>query len=346
MSVPGTSLHLRFVKRRPRLHQFSMSAPTDDPLNQSVQFLPGGGAQRAELLEKLEIRTVADLLWHLPRDLLDLTEVRRPEQLVEDELQTVRGVVVETESRQLSKGRTLTASLIDCGSDYVRGLFFNQLWMRQKLLPGHNVLFSGKPKRKQARWEFTHPRIQWLDPEDRESHGGLLPKYPLTEGLSQAELRRLTRSAVEKYAALVPERLPESLRQRLGLPAIGAALRGLHTPHSRAEYDAARRRLVLEDLLEFQLAVALRKRAWRMQPAAPQLPSSAKIDARIRRLFSFAFTPGQDEAIRDITADLASGHAMHRLLQAEVGAGKTVVAIYALLVAVANGFQAVLMAPT
>jgi ATP-dependent DNA helicase RecG len=299
-----------------------------------------------ELLEKLDIRTVEDLLWHLPRELLDLTEVRQPQQLVEDELQIVRGVVIETESRQLSKGRTLTASLIDCGTDYVRGLFFNQLWMRQKLLPGNNVLFSGKPKRKQGRWEFTHPRIQWLDPEDRESHGGLLPKYPLTEGISQAEMRKLTRSAVESYAPLVPERLPESLRQRLTLPTIGAALGGLHAPQSQAEYDSGRRRLVLEDLLEFQLAVALRKRAWRMQPATPTLPNSAKIDARIRRLFNFSFTPGQDQAIREITADLASSHAMHRLLQAEVGAGKTVVAIYALLVAVANGFQAVLMAPT
>jgi len=323
-----------------------MSTPSEDPLQQSVQFLPGGGAQRAELLEKLGIRTVEDLLWKLPRELLDLTEVRQPQQLVEDELQTVRGVVIETESRQLSNGRTLTASLIDCGSDYVRGLFFNQLWIRQKLLPGSNVLFSGKPKRKQARWEFSHPRIQWLDPEDRESHGGLLPKYPLTEGLSQVDLRRLTRTAVEKCAALAPERLPESLRLRLSLPTIGTALRGLHAPRSRADYDAGRKRLVLEDLLEFQLAVAMRKRAWRMQPAAPALPGSAKIDARIRRLFSFSFTPGQDEAIRDITTDLASGQAMHRLLQAEVGAGKTVVAIYALLVAVANGFQAVLMAPT
>jgi len=323
-----------------------MSTAVANPLHDSVQFLPGGGAQRAELLEKLGIRTVDDLLWHLPRDLLDLTEVRQPSQLVEDELQTVRGIVIETESRQLSNGRTLTASLIDCGTDFVRGLFFNQLWMRQRLQPGHNVLFSGKPKRKQARWEFTHPRIQWLDPEDRESHGGLLPKYPLTDGVSQAEMRRLTRSAVEKCAALVPERLPEALRARLSLPAIAAALRGLHSPHSREEYDAGRRRLVLEDLLEFQLAVALRKRAWSRQPAAPALPNSAKIDARIRRLFSFAFTPGQDQAIRDVTGDLASGRAMHRLLQAEVGAGKTVVAIYALLVAIANGFQAVLMAPT
>jgi ATP-dependent DNA helicase RecG len=155
-----------------------MSTPADNPLDQSVQFLPGGGPQRAELLERLSIRTVEDLLWRLPRDLLDLTEVRQPQQLVEDELQTVRGVVVETESRQLSNGRTLTASLIDCRTDYVRGLFFNQLWMRQKLQPGHNVLFSGTPKRKQGRWEFSHPRIRqriarWTAAEVSSDRGDL-----------------------------------------------------------------------------------------------------------------------------------------------------------------------------
>ncbi|MBL8851484.1 MAG: ATP-dependent DNA helicase RecG [Planctomycetaceae bacterium] len=323
-----------------------MSPPNENPLLQSVQFLPGGGPHRAELLEKLGIHTALDLLWHLPRDLLDLTEVRQPQQLVDDEVQTVRGVVVESDARQLSKGRTLTASLIDCGTDFVRGVWFNQPWMRQRLQPGHNVLFSGKPKRSQGRWEFPHPRIQWLDPEDRESHGGLLPKYPLTEGISQGELRRLTRHCAEQFAALVPERLTDDLRQRCSLPTIGDALRGLHAPRSRADYDAGRRRLLFEDLLEFQLALALRKRAWNRQAAAPALPTTAQIDARIRRLFAFRFTDGQNQAIRDVASDLASGHAMHRLLQAEVGAGKTAVAIYALLVAVANGFQAVLMAPT
>ena len=322
------------------------AAPNDNPLLQDVQFLPGGGAHRADLLEKLGIRTVQDLLWHLPRDVLDLTEVRQPAQLVEEEMQTVRGVVVETDARNLSKGRTLTATLLDCGTDFVRGVWFNQPWMRQRLQPGQNLLFSGKPKRKQGRWEFAHPQLQWLDPEDRESHGGLLPKYPLTEGLSQGELRKLTRHCAEQFASMVPEQLPEDFRTEWRLPSIEHALRGLHAPRTRTEYDAGRRRLLFEDLLEFQSALALRKRAWRRQPSAPPLPCTAQIDARIRRLFSFRFPDGQNQAVREIAGDLASGQAMHRLLQAEVGAGKTAVAIYALLVAVANGFQAVLMAPT
>ena len=319
---------------------------TDNPLQQSVQFLPGGGPQRAELLAKLGVRTVEDLLWHLPRELLDLTDVRLPNQLVEGELQTVRGVVVDMDARQLSGGRTMTAGLIDCGQDYVRGVWFNQAWMYQKLREGQNVLFSGKPKKQQGRWEFAHPRIQWLEPDDQQSHGGLLPKYPLTEGLTQPELRRLTREAVEQCAHLVPEHLPDALREQLQTPGIATALQGLHVPWTREAYEAGRRRILLDDLLEFQLALALRRRAWRENPSAPRLPTTARIDSRIRRLFPFRFTDGQDEAICEIAADLDSGRAMHRLLQAEVGAGKTVVAIYALLTAVAAGFQAVLMAPT
>jgi ATP-dependent DNA helicase RecG len=318
----------------------------DDPLQTNVQFSPGVGPQRAELLAKLGIRIVEDLLWHLPRDLLDLTEVRRPNQLREGELQTVRGAVVETDARELKKGKTLAAVLLDCGDGFVRGVWFNQPWMRQKFQPGQHVLFSGKPKRHQGRWEFAHPAIQWIDADDDDVNGGLLPKYPLTEGLSQHEMRRMTRGAVEQCADLVPEHLPDTFRTARMLPDIHAALRGLHAPASRGAYDAGRRRILFDDLFEFQLALALRRRVWQRRPHAPVLPVTAKIDARIRRLFSFRFTEGQDQAVREIVADLASGRVMHRLLQAEVGAGKTAIAIYAMLATVAAGFQTVLMAPT
>jgi ATP-dependent DNA helicase RecG len=124
------------------------------------------------------------------------------------------------------------------------------------------------------------------------------------------------------------------------------AIQHLHVPTSRESYEQGRHRVLFDDLFEFQLAIALRRRAWRTLQQAPVLEATAKIDARIRRLFPFPFTAGQDAAVAEITADLRSGRAMHRLIQADVGAGKTVLAIYAMLVAVAHGYQAVLMAPT
>ena len=311
-----------------------------------MQFVRGAGLERAQLLAKLGLVTVRDLLWNLPRDVLDLTDVRPVQRLEEDVLQTVRGVVVDMDARQLSGGRTMSAVLLDCDGQYCRGVWFNQRWVLQKFEPGRLVLFSGKPKKRGGRWEFPHPRIQWLEDEDSESTGGLLPRYGLTEGLKMHEMRRMMRSAAEEYAPAVVEHLPGSFRDRENLPRLGDAIRSLHMPQRRDEYDAGRRRLIFDDLLEFQAGLALRRRAWKHHSPAPPLPATAKVDARIRRLFPFAFTAGQDKAVREITADLARDRAMHRLLQADVGAGKTAIAIYAMLVAIAAGHQAVLMAPT
>ncbi|MBX3444514.1 MAG: ATP-dependent DNA helicase RecG [Planctomyces sp.] len=318
---------------------------SENPLETPLQFLPGVGPARAELLRRLELRTVADVLWRLPRDVLDLTEVRSPADLVEEELQTVRGVVAESDGRETRKGN-LVAVLLDCRDDFVRGLWFNQPWMRQKLAPGTHVLFSGKPKRYRGRWEFTHPRVQMLTAEDDQASGGIVPRYGLTEGLTQVEMQRVVRAAVEMGAAAVADPLPEEFRTEQKLPPLADALRKVHLPRAIADYDAGRRRLLFDDLFEFQVGVALRRRVWGRRSDAPRLEVTAKIDARIRRRFPFRLTAGQETAIRDIAADLASGRAMHRLLQADVGAGKTVVAIYAMLAAVANEHQAVLMTPT
>ena len=319
---------------------------SDDPLQTPVQFVRGVGEHRADLLARLGITTVEDLLWTLPRDVLDFTDVRKPCDLQEGEPQTVRGVVVDVDARQLSRGRSVVNALLDCGDDYVRGAWFNQPWMRRNLQSGETLLFSGKPKRKQGRWEFSHPQLQKLESGDLESDGGMLPRYALTEGLKMAEMRRMTRNAVADFAGAVEEQLPPGVRESNRLVTVQSALRGVHMPATPDEYAAARHRLIFDDLLEFELGVALRRRARRDSAGAPPMNCSAKIDARIRRLFPFRFTAGQNQAIDEIVADVARAEPMHRLLQAEVGAGKTVIAIYAMLLAVANGHQAGLMTPT
>ena len=160
------------------------------------------------------------------------------------------------------------------------------------------------------------------------------------------ELRRIIRNAVAQYAEFVVEYLPSAFREDHDLVTRRQAVQQLHCPETVSQFESAQHRLVFDDLLEFQLGLALRRRAWRRNERAVYLEATTKVDARIRRLFPFELTTGQNQAIEDIVADLSSGHAMHRLLQADVGAGKTAVAIYAMLVAVAAGYQAVLMAPT
>lgn len=319
---------------------------TDNPFQTEVQFVRRCGPVRAELLARLNIHTVGDLLWYLPKDVLDLTELATPDKFTENIAVRVRGRVIDRDARSLSNNRTLTKILFDCDTDRVTGTWFNQPWMLQKFQADDVVLLTGKPKRSQGRWEISHPQVQWLRQDEDGEVGEIATRYGLTDGLRLDTLRMIMRAAVEDFAHLVPEHLPAKFLEEHKLPTLAEAIRGLHLPASMEEYERSRHRVLFDDLFEFQLALALRRRSWKLDQAAPALPCTAKIDARIRRLFPFRFTKGQDTAVQEISADLASGRAMHRLLQADVGAGKTAVALHAMLTAVAGGWQAVLMAPT
>ncbi|MDZ4687033.1 MAG: DEAD/DEAH box helicase, partial [Planctomycetaceae bacterium] len=323
-----------------------MSASVDHPLETPVQFVRGVGPLRAELFHRLGIATAEDLLWYLPRDVLDLTKVSAVHEITDDRPHVVRGEVVDKDARTISNSRTLTAVLFKADGGYVRAVWFNQPYMLRKFDLGSRVLISGQPKFRDRRWEFSHPGVQWLEEDDGDATPGVLPRYGLTEGLRMPEVRRATAAAVEDFAEFVPDRLPESFRAEQGLPELKTAIRQLHRPHTVEEYEAARRRIVFDDLFEFQVAIAMRRRFWQKDSQATPLECTAKIDARIRRLFPFRFTAGQDQAVTEIVRDLARDQAMHRLLQADVGAGKTAVAVYAMLVAIASQRQAVLMAPT
>jgi ATP-dependent DNA helicase RecG len=318
----------------------------ESPLLTPVQFLPGMGPRRAELLAKMGLVTVEDVLWAVPRDVLDLTKVVTPDQLVADAVQTVKGRVADMDSRKLTGGKLLSSVLFDCGKGFVRGVWFNQEWVLRRMRPGDVALVSGKCARRAGRWEFSHPRLQWLEEDSDDAVGGVLPKYRLTEGLAMHEMRRIARKIAEDHADLVPDPLPAEFRDSLKLPSVATALKNLHLPASLEEFRAGHARLVFDDLLEFQVGVALRRRMWRKTAIASVIPVPTNVDLRIRKLFPFEFTAGQNRAVHEIALDLSQPHAMHRLLQADVGAGKTVVAVYAMLAAVAAGRQAVLMAPT
>ena len=321
----------------------------EDPLDTPVQFVRGCGPRRAALLAKLEIRTVRDLLFLLPRDVMDLSAASSVDALDAEAVHVVRGTVRETDGRPTRGGRTLVKALIDVGDgEFVRAAWFNQPWMRKKLPPGTAVMLTGKCKRYDGAWEFGSPRVDILegDAAGGDGPGGIEPVYALTEGVNQRGLNMLATRAVEGFGQYVCDPLPKAFRESHGLPHLRDAAAGLHAAETLEQFNAARRRILFDDLFEFQLGVAMRRRLWRAGGKAAALPASAKIDARVRRLFPFEFTGGQNDAVREICGDLASETAMHRLLQADVGAGKTVVALYAMLVAVAHGKQAVLMAPT
>jgi len=310
-----------------------------------VQFLKGAGPRRAELLARLELCTAADVLFCFPRDYQDLTEVRRIADLEEGPLMNVRGTVIDVQSQATQRGGTLLAVLVRDEHDPLRALWFNQPQMHQRFRAGDRLLLSGRAKNREGIWEMPHPQVKRLEAEDAGA-GALLPVYPLTAGLRQPEMRNIVRGVVDEFAALPDEVFPaDFLTQRRLLP-LREALPAIHFPASQADLEAARRRLIYQELLVLQLALAMRRHRQHDAVRAPALESTAKIDARIRKLFPFEFTAGQRQAIAEVTADMAQPVPMNRLLEGDVGSGKTVVAAYAMLLAVAHGYQVALMAPT
>lgn len=320
--------------------------PASTPLRQSVRYLKGVGPVRFDQLRRLGIETVRDVLFHFPRSYEDLSAVRPMADLTAGVLTVVEGEVVEINGRELPAGGTVVSVVLSDGRQCLEGVWFHQANAARRFRYGQRLAFSGKPKWYRDHWQMTNPRVQILDQANAASPPGILPVYPLTEDLRAEHLRPIIRHALDVFSEHVEDVLPPSLVELRELPGIQRALRDIHFPRTMPDALAARRRFIYEKYLVLQIGLALRRRELRDRQQAPVLLTSDRIDERIRRLFPFALTEDQDRAVADLRRDLASPRPMQRLLQADVGAGKTAVAVYALLVTVANRHQAALMAPT
>ncbi len=315
-------------------------------LNTPVENVRGVGRPRAGLLAKLGIRSASDLLFDFPRDYLDLSHEGPIVELDEGELQTVRGVVTEVAATSSGFGKSRVSILLQDPSGHLRATWFNQPFMRNKFREGQALLLTAKPKMRGMMWEMSHPQVTYLAEEETASEGKrMLPIYSLTEGVSQYYMRRMVEAAVKEFADVPEEVFPTNLLQQCDLLPLTAAIRTIHAPEDEESLGRARRRFIFQELFVLQLALSIR-RAQQQSLQAPPLPATTKIDARIRRLLPFDLTASQRAAIGEVSADMALGRPMNRLLQGDVGSGKTIVALYAMLVAVAHGKQAALMAPT
>ncbi|HZL86860.1 MAG TPA: ATP-dependent DNA helicase RecG, partial [Pirellulaceae bacterium] len=317
-----------------------------EQLNTPVQYLKGVGPERAELLAKLDLHYARDLLFFFPRAYQDMSELRDIDRLEEGKLASVCGVVEEVDLRNTGIGKSLLGVLIRQETKYLRLLYFNQPWRRQTFNPGQRVLVSGEPKLQGLRWEMAHPTVEFLAPDEDAPAGRILPVYSLTEGLNQPTMRRIVQGVAESHTQFVDEVFPDELLDAHKLWPIRAALPQVHSPENQASLAEARRRFIYQEFFILQLALAMKKWLSENRQSAPPLPVDARIDARITRLFPFELTAGQRQAIGEICTDMAQSRPMNRLLQGDVGSGKTVVAMYAMLLAVAHGHQAALMAPT
>jgi ATP-dependent DNA helicase RecG len=327
------------------------NAPAAEPqrsrrLDTPIKYLKGVGPVREALFQKLGLQTVRDALFYFPRDYEDLTSLTRVADLQDGALVSLRGEIVEVDHRPTSSGGTMTGALVRQDGDYVRAVWFNQPYMAKQLRQGQMVLLSGGVKRRGLMWELAHPRVQPLDlADDDQATGKLVPVYRLCEGLKQRHLRRALQHAVAEYSGELEEIFTADYLAQHNLLPLRQALPWLHFPENHEQLAAARRRFVYQELLMMQLALAL-KRAQQRSGQAPVFEASTLVDARIRRLMPFELTAGQNQAIAEIAADMQRDVPMNRLLQGDVGSGKTVVAVYAMLLAVAHRHQAAIMAPT
>ncbi len=310
-----------------------------------IQYLRGVGPARAGWFAQVNLHTVGDLLEHLPfRYESEQGEIEIAD-LAPDMVATIRGEV----RRVRGRWPTFSAEVTDgTGMCWLR--WFNQRYRGQGIYVGAFVVATGKAQEYRDRLEIVHPRVQVFasdkDLPPTQSGPKQIGVYRGTERLTSAVIRKAVLTLLEQPRLPVAEVLPSALRIKRSLPTRADALREVHLPGSVEAHARAHARLAYEELLLMELAVALRRQHLLGRHRGHKLALTPEIDQRIRARFPFALTEAQDRALREIARDLMSGRPMGRLLQGDVGSGKTVVALYACLMAIANGHQAAIMAPT
>ena len=306
-------------------------------------MLRGVGEGRARQLAALNVRTVRDLLLLLPRMHNDYSRVQPITSILFHRECTVRGEVVSLQEQRTKTGKPLVEMEISDGTGRVRATWFNPYIARQ-LPVGSQVAISGRVEQQRGILCFRNPEWELLD-EEMLHTGRLVPVYPLTKGLYQKPLRNLTRMALDASARLLHDPLDDETRTRLELMPLPLALEAIHYPESLDQLRIARNRLAFDEFLVLQLGMVQRKVEWQAAEGHA-FPIDPPLLAQFHATLPFQFTGAQQRALDEILQDMALPRPMSRLLQGDVGSGKTVVAASAALVAIADGFQAALLAPT
>lgn len=318
--------------------------PDPAGLAQSVTMIYGVGPALAKKLAVLGATTINELLHVFPRRYDDYTLLKPINRLQYGEQVTVIGTVWETRSRRLRGNQTLVQSIVTDGSGRIHVTWFNQPWLANKLHAGMKIVIRGKVDQYLGRPVFNSPEWEPLS-EKLLRTGRIVPVYPLTEGLKSIKMRKLMHATVDKWADRTSDPLPDTVRQRRRLLTYPQALRQIHFPDSHESLHAARRRLAFDELLLLQLGMLGQRREWQAFPGHP-LPADSPLLQSFLNSLPFTLTGAQQRVVQEIAADMSRPVPMNRLLQGDVGAGKTVVAAAAMALAVAAGMQAALMAPT
>ena len=330
--------------------------PPDPPplrLASPLADLPAVTKRQATLLRRLDLITVSDLLRHYPMRYereageTPIKDLARDGKTVGSARGTV-GACQWVASQPYGRKGRFVATLKD-PTGTLQLTWFNAAWLQGKLQVGDTLRVQGKVKLFNDYPQMANPKWEKLDEDDDSlpaAQARLRPVYPATDGLNSARIEAIVEAVLPEALPLVPDPLPAELVEHHNMPTLPEALRLIHRPDEPDDHKAARRRLAFNELLLLQLGIALKRAYVERRLVAPALYHSAALDAHIRQRFPFDLTPTQAAAVDEIAADLTRTRPMNRMLQGDVGSGKTVVALYALLMAVAERKQGALLAPT
>ena len=315
-------------------------------MSMPVQYVKGVGPARAKTFAQLGVETVGDLLEYFPRDWNFLPEPTKIGRLQPNENVTVIGMIESTDYQSYRR-HPMFEALISDDTGVCRILWFHGGFLRDQLEPGQIIMVSGKATLYKHQLQLTNPKFIVLDAEYEQSpehfSGGV---YPACKGLSSGQIKKIISRVCEAADQLVPEFYDKPFLKQANFISRKDAFAWIHMPPDEKKLAKAKRRLKYDELFLMQLGLALRRHKVQHFSAAAECKCTDEIDSRIRRRFPFLLTEDQNDCIAEISADMGRSQPMNRLLQGDVGSGKTVVALYAALLAVANRMQVAIMAPT
>ncbi|MDD5773015.1 MAG: ATP-dependent DNA helicase RecG [bacterium] len=313
-----------------------------------IQYLKGVGPHRAEVLKKLGIFSIFDLLYYFPRDYDDRSNIKPISFVIPGERETVKGVIISSsEFRPRTRGyvRSIFKVLIRDNTGILEGIWFNQPYLREKFDTGKKVFFRGKIEINRGIRQINSPDFELIDSENDEIFLGIVPIYRLTQNITQKQFRLLIQNAADKYLNSISDFLPVIIRKRNNLIALEDALHNIHFPKDPACKERARTRLVFDELFLFEFKMVYKKKHLLSKPGIKFVKNDNLTESFLKSL-PFSLTRAQKHVLSEIDLDLSSGKIMSRLLQGDVGSGKTILAIYSLVLASANNYQSAIMAPT
>jgi len=330
---------------RPPAASGSPRATTLEALDAKISVLPNIGAKKAKTLARLGLHTLGDMLYNFPRRYDDYSNLTQINRLRYNQKTTVIGTVQSVHTRKIRSGRSsLVEAVVSDGTAAMRITWFNQPWIAKKLRRGMQISLSGKVEQYLGRLTMNNPVWEMLNRKTLHTNR-IVPIYPLTVKITQRWLRTQMNAVVTYWAPRVPDPLPEAILDSVDLISLNEALLQVHFPETQEALDAARYRLAFDEIFLLQLGVIRQKQAWQGREGRVFPISENWLETQLARL-PFRLTSAQQRAIADVRADLTSGHPMNRLLQGDVGSGKTVIAALAAAMVAQGGAQTALMAPT